>query len=214
MCRLRHGGVTRILIIDDDRHPRDPGPRGGAGASDGLSLLAAHAAGGGPERDDSVVREFSVPTPVPGTIPSLDLMQEGGSAVPADPRVVRELIARVQALLADARGRPRDVDAPWPSARMVVGEFVLDLPKQAVQRAGRAVRVTQTEFRLLFALVRRRGAVATRDELLGEVWDRDRTITGRVVDTHVARLRRKLEDDPRQPRHILTALAVGYRFRA
>ena len=214
MCRLRHGGVTRILIIDDDRHPHDPGPRSGAGTSDGLSLLTAHAAGGGLERGDSVVREFSVPTPVPGTIPSLDLMQEGGSAVPADPRVVRELIARVQALLADTRGRPREVDAPWPSARMAVGEFVLDLPRQAVQRAGRAVRVTQTEFRLLFALIRRRGAVATRDELLGEVWDRDRTITGRVVDTHVARLRRKLEDDPRQPRHILTALAVGYRFRA
>jgi hypothetical protein len=214
MCRLRHGGVTRILIIDDDRHPRDPGARSGASTSDGLSLLTAHAETGGLERGDSVVREFSVPTPVPGTTPSLDLMQEGGSAVLADPRLVRELIARVQALLADTRGRPREVDAPWPLARMAVGEFLLDLPKQAVQRAGRAVRVTQTEFRLLFALVRRRGAVATRDELLREVWDRDGTITARVVDTHVARLRRKLEDDPRQPRHILTALAVGYRFRA
>jgi transcriptional regulator len=216
MCRLRHGGITRILIIDDDRRSRDPGAWSGASASDGLSRLAAHsaAASGPADRGETVVREFSVPTPVPGTIPSLDLMQEGGSAVPADSQAVRDLIARVQALLADTRARPRDIQRPWPSARMAVGEFVLDLPAQAVERAGRAVRVTQTEFRLLFALVRRQGAVATRDELLREVWDANGAITARVVDTHVARLRRKLEDDPRQPRHILTALAVGYRFRA
>jgi DNA-binding response OmpR family regulator len=166
------------------------------------------------DRGDSLVREFSVPTPVPGMIPPLDLMQEGGSAVAADPAAIRDLVARVQQLLADTRRRTRDAELPLPGATMTVGEFVLDLPAQAVQRAGRPVRVTQTEFRLLFALVRRRGAVASRDELLREVWDRDTSITARVVDTHVARLRRKLEDDPRQPRHILTALAAGYRFRA
>ena len=166
------------------------------------------------DRAGSSVREFSVPTPVPGMIPPLDLMQEGGSSVAADPVTVRELVARVQELLADTRRRRRDVEPPFPTATMKVGEFVLDLPSQAVQRAGQALRVTQTEFRLLFALVRRRGAVASRGELLREVWDRDSSITARVVDTHIARLRRKLEDDPRQPRHILTALAAGYRFRA
>lgn len=218
MCRPRHGGVTRILIIDDDRRPpRDLGAaRAGGGAADNRPLLNGHPSTGGlpAARGDSLVREFSVPTPVPGTIPSLDLMQEGGSAVTADPEAVRELVARVQALLADTRRRTRDAEPPLPGATMTVGEFVLDLPAQAVQRGGRAVRVTQTEFRLLFALVRRRGAVASREELLREVWDRDPSVTARVVDTHIARLRRKLEDDPRQPRHILTALAAGYRFRA
>jgi len=156
---------------------------------------------------------LTLPTPVPGTIPPLDLMREGGSAVAADPEVVRELVARVQELLADARRRAREVEPPLPPATLAVGDFLLDLPAQAVQRGGRAVRVTQTEFRLLFALVRRRGAVASREELLREVWDRDASVTARVVDTHVARLRRKLEEDPSQPRHILTALAAGYRFR-
>jgi two-component system KDP operon response regulator KdpE len=65
--------------------------------------------------------------------------------------------------------------------------------------------VTGTEFRLLLALMRRRGAIASRMELLREVWG--------ASDTHIARLRRKLEDDPANPRHILTALAWGYRFR-
>ena len=163
---------------------------------------------------DSAVREFSVPTPIPGMIPSLDLMQEGGSAVWADPEAVRDLIARVQELLLDTRRRTREPEPPVPGATMAAGEFVLDLPAQAVRQAGRPVRVTQTEFRLLFALVRRRGAVASREELLREVWDSNGSLTGRVVDTHVARLRRKLEENPRQPRHILTALAAGYRFRA
>ncbi len=218
MCRLRHGGVTRILIIDDDRQsPRELGTtRAGASVTDSRALLSGYGTGGpsAGERGESVVREFSVPTPIPGMIPPLDLMQEGGSSVPADPATVRDLVARVQELLADTRRRTREVEAPFPGATMTVGDFVLDLPAQAVRRAGRAVRVTQTEFRLLFALVRRRGAVASRDELLREVWDHDASITARVVDTHVARLRRKLEDDPRQPRHILTALAAGYRFRA
>jgi hypothetical protein len=214
LCRLRHGGVTRILIIDDVRRlSRDPGAaRTGSGAADGSARLNGAIAGAAAPQE-SVVREFSVPTPVPGTIPPLDLMQEGGSAVAADPEVVRELVARVQELLADSRRRAREIEPPLPPTTLAVGDFVLDLPAQAVRRGGRPVRVTQTEFRLLFALVRRRGAVASREELLREVWDRDASVTARVVDTHVARLRRKLEEDPRQPRHILTALAAGYRFR-
>src|SRR5262249_40572901 len=91
--------------------------------------------------------------------------------------------------------------------------ITIDLPAQTVYRGGEAVRVTPTEFRLLAALVRRRGAVVSRDELRRDVWPRAEA-QARGVDTHIARLRRKLEDDPRQPRHILTALAAGYRFRA
>ncbi len=141
-------------------------------------------------------------------------MQDGGSAVAADPQLVRELVARVQQLLAQARQEHREAEPPWPGATIVMGELTLDLPLQSVSRAGQPIKVTQTEFRLLFALVRRRGAVASRQELLREVWGGNPSLTARVVDTHVARLRRKLEADPKQPRHILTALASGYRFRA
>ena len=66
---------------------------------------------------------------------------------------------------------------------------------------------------LLLALMRRRGAIASRIELLREVWGAGAAVSRRAVDTHIARLRRKLEDDPANPRHILTALAWGYRFR-
>jgi len=162
----------------------------------------------------SLVRELTVPTPIPGTLPRVDLMQEGGASVSADPQLVRDLVARVEQLLAQARQETRESDAPWPGTTVVAGDLTLDLPLQAVSRGDRQIKVTQTEFRLLFALVRRRGMVASRQDLLREVWGRDPVITARVVDTHVARLRRKIEDDPKQPRHILTALSSGYRFRS
>jgi DNA-binding response OmpR family regulator len=56
--------------------------------------------------------------------------------------------------------------------------------------------------------------VASRQDLLHDVWGSESEISPRVVDTHVARLRRKVEDDPRRPRHIVTALTSGYRFVA
>jgi two-component system alkaline phosphatase synthesis response regulator PhoP len=207
LCRRRHGGDTRILIIDDKARPAMPGaPRPwSAPAADALGLNGAAR---------SLVRELTVPTPIPGTLPRLDLMQEGGASVSADPQLVRDLVARVEQLLAQARQENRASDAPWPGTTVVAGDLTLDLPLQAVSRGDRQIKVTQTEFRLLFALVRRRGMVASRQDLLGEVWGGNPVITARVVDTHVARLRRKIEDDPKQPRHILTALSSGYRFRS
>jgi two-component system response regulator RegX3 len=61
--------------------------------------------------------------------------------------------------------------------------------------------------------MRREGRVVTRPELMQEVWGPDAAIGPRVIDTHIARLRRKLEAEPAQPRHILTALNLGYRFQ-
>ena len=69
------------------------------------------------------------------------------------------------------------------------------------------------EFNLLLALLERRGAVASRLDLLKEVWGHSSSVLTRTVDTHVAELRRKLEDDPARPRHILTARKAGYRLR-
>jgi DNA-binding response OmpR family regulator len=69
------------------------------------------------------------------------------------------------------------------------------------------------EFNLLLALLARRGAVVSRLELLKEVWGHASNVLTRTVDTHVAELRRKLEDDPSQPQHILTVRKAGYRLR-
>jgi DNA-binding response OmpR family regulator len=70
------------------------------------------------------------------------------------------------------------------------------------------------EFDLLLALIQRRGAVATRQELMREVWGHSALVVSRTVDTHIAELRRKLEDDPGAPQHILTVRKVGYRLQS
>ena len=70
------------------------------------------------------------------------------------------------------------------------------------------------EFDLLLALVRRRGAVASRLELLKEVWGHQAEVMTRTVDIHIAELRRKLETDPSTPKHILTVWKAGYRLEA
>lgn len=157
-----------------------------------------------------------MPTPIPGTVPRFDLLSARTQPVTADVGFLRELIARVQELL-HRTGQERDgLDSTWVShdRAPVLGELTLDLPAQAVLKRGRPVKVTQTEFRLLIALMRRRGAVASRQDLLHDVWGSQTGISPRVVDTHVARLRRKVEDNPRRPRHIVTALTSGYRFVA
>lgn len=136
-----------------------------------------------------------------------------GAVLDMDAALVRDVLARVQELLAHAEPDGADDDEPEDSASGRTG-IVIDLPTQTVWRSGRAVRVTPTEFRLLVALVRRRGAVVSREDLRREVWPDGTEVQSRVIDSHVARLRRKLENDPKQPRHILTALAAGYRFLA
>jgi DNA-binding response OmpR family regulator len=70
------------------------------------------------------------------------------------------------------------------------------------------------EFDLLVALLERRGAVASRHELMREVWGHSAIVVSRTVDTHIAELRRKLERNPAEPRHILTVRKAGYRLQA
>jgi DNA-binding response OmpR family regulator len=156
-----------------------------------------------------------MPTPIPGSIPRFDLLDGGAATVPADAGFLRELIARVQELLRQTRDRQEPGRGQiLPDLPVHGSELTLDLGAQAVLKRGRPVNVTRTEFRLLIALMRRRGAVASREDLLSDVWGAEAVISPRVVDTHVARLRRKVEDDPRRPRHIVTALTSGYRFVA
>jgi two-component system alkaline phosphatase synthesis response regulator PhoP len=82
-----------------------------------------------------------------------------------------------------------------------------------VLRAGAEVPLTPKEFDLLLALIGRGGRIAGRVELMREVWGHRAAIISRTVDTHVAELRRKLEIDPANPRHILTVRKAGYRFQ-
>jgi DNA-binding response OmpR family regulator len=120
---------------------------------------------------------------------------------------VLELLARVRAILRRAGWND---DEPVGSERF--GDVEVDVASRRVLRAGREVALTPKEFDLLVALTRRRGAVASRTELLQEVWGHRAPVASRTVDTHVAELRRKLEADPSRPRHILTVRKVGYRL--
>lgn len=116
-----------------------------------------------------------------------------------------ELLARVEALL-----RRAGATATRPER---IGDIELDRATHTVTRAGHPVDLTPKEFDLLVALAERNGAVATRLELMRAVWGYSDSVITRTIDTHVAELRRKLEDDPSRPRHILTVRKIGYRLR-
>jgi len=123
------------------------------------------------------------------------------------PFSLRELLARVRAVLR----------RPGPRQRLetyAFGDVRLHIRGRQVFRAGREVRMTRKEFDLLLYLVEHRGEVVTRDRLLDEVWGYERFPTTRTVDTHVLRLRQKLEPDPERPVHLLTVHGQGYRFEA
>ena len=119
---------------------------------------------------------------------------------------VLELLARIEALLR--RSRPRA-----DSAVQRVGDIEIRLDRRVVTRLGREIALTPLEFDLLKALLDRDGALATRVELLTEVWGHAASVLTRTVDTHIAELRRKLEADPAKPRHILTVRKAGYRLQ-
>jgi DNA-binding response OmpR family regulator len=121
---------------------------------------------------------------------------------------VLELLARVEALLR--RTAPPGDDGAVPPERF--GDVEVVPASRTVLRAGRPVGLTPKEFDLLLALLKRRGAVAGRMELLTEVWGYSAAVLSRTVDTHVAELRRKLEADPAAPQHILTVRKAGYRL--
>jgi len=123
------------------------------------------------------------------------------------PFALRELLARVRALL---RRRAATDDEPAMAYRF--GAVVLDTATRSVMRRGRPLALRPKEFDLLLALARRAGAIATRAELMTEVWGYAADAMSRTLDAHIAMLRRKLEADAAAPRHLLTVRAVGYRI--
>jgi DNA-binding response OmpR family regulator len=120
-----------------------------------------------------------------------------------------ELMARVAALLRRT-SPPGEAAVPVEPERF--GDIEVDPSTRIVTKKGGAVPLTPMEFDLLTALLRRNGVIASRVELLKEVWGHSAAVVTRTVDTHVAELRRKLEDDAANPRHILTVRKIGYRL--
>jgi len=120
-----------------------------------------------------------------------------------------ELVARVEALMRRAPIRPAA-----QSGGFDFGSVHVDLVGTEAAREGKPVNLSAREFQLLRYFIEHRGATLSRDELLKQVWGYSADMYTRTVDVHVASLRQKLEDDPKQPKFILTVQGLGYKFKA
>jgi two-component system alkaline phosphatase synthesis response regulator PhoP len=132
-------------------------------------------------------------------------LELGADDYVAKPFSLRELLARVRAVLRRPGPRHKADELAFDDVR-------IHRRARRVFKAGTERRLTRKEFDLLVYLVEHRGEVLTRERLLDEVWGYERFPTTRTVDTHVLRLRRKLEADPDRPAWIQTVHAQGYRF--
>ncbi len=118
----------------------------------------------------------------------------------------RELLARVKALLRRSKQVQQAID------EYKFGEVKVDFKRYEMKKGGRPVFLTALEFSLLHFLVKNKGQVISRDTILDEVWGKDVYIQPRTVDKHIAELRKKIEDDPALPEHIIGVRGVGYKF--
>jgi DNA-binding response OmpR family regulator len=123
------------------------------------------------------------------------------------PFAIRELLARVRALLRRAQpGKPAAPD------ELRFDDVVVDFRKYEAHKGGKPLELTRKEFGVLRMLSGRAGEVVARDELLNEVWGYDNYPSTRTVDNHIAGLRAKIERDPAAPLHLRTVHGVGYKF--
>jgi two-component system alkaline phosphatase synthesis response regulator PhoP len=118
-----------------------------------------------------------------------------------------ELTARVKALLRRTGERPADVTS------YSFGTIELDFEKYEAKKKGRRLDLTPLEFQMLRLFIRKKGRVLTRDDFLDGVWGEDNvSVAFRTVDSHIVNLRKKIEDTPARPKHILSVRGVGYKF--
>jgi two-component system alkaline phosphatase synthesis response regulator PhoP len=122
------------------------------------------------------------------------------------PFSIRELLARVNAVLRRSRTVPKEHE------RVSFGDIEVNLRSCQVARAGKALDFSSKEFELLKYFLCHQGETLSRDRLLEEVWGYDRFPTTRTVDAHIVHLRQKIEPKPYEPRFILTVHGTGYKF--
>ena len=126
------------------------------------------------------------------------------------PYSMRELISRIRALLRRTYG---DLAGAAVGDRVVFGQIRVDLERLSVSRLGQPISLTPTEFRLLRYMLANPSRPLTRETIIQSVWGYDSGIGDeRTVDVHIRHLREKLEDDPANPRWLLTVRGVGYKF--
>jgi two-component system response regulator RegX3 len=123
------------------------------------------------------------------------------------PFSVRELVSRVRALLRRSR-----IGSPGEEEVLRGGPVELDVARHEVRVGGEPVGFPPKEFELLETLLRRKGRLLTRDVLIDRVWGPGYVGDTKTLDVHVKRIRRKIEEDPHRPRHLVTVRGLGYKF--
>jgi DNA-binding response OmpR family regulator len=123
------------------------------------------------------------------------------------PFSLRELTARVKAVLRRAEERTKGLN------QYSFGRIALDFKKYEATKEGEKLELTPLEFRMLKLLIEKKGQVVSRDDFLDRIWGEENvSVSFRTVDSHIANIRKKIEDDPANPKHILSLRSVGYKF--
>ena len=233
----------RILVVEDEESYREALQAGLSKegfdielAADGPSGLAAFA-GKPPDLvlldvmlpgmpGTEVCRRMRAISPVPVIMVTalnaeIDVvlgLELGAADYVTKPYRLRELVARIQAVLRRVAPPPLPVPpAPADALRQSVvtaGPVRADLAKRIVSVGNRTVHLSRREFDLLAMLLSPPGQVRTRDELIDRLWSGRDLADTRTLDTHVRRLRVKLERDPARPQYLVTVRGVGFRFDA
>jgi two-component system KDP operon response regulator KdpE len=226
--------MTRVLVIDDEpqirRALRAGLERSGfavalaSNGEEGLDAAAEHP-------PDIVILDLAMPgtdgfevcrqlrewSNVPiivlsvreGERDKIDALNLGADDYLTKPFSLDELTARVRAVLR----RMGSADEPEPPS-FTAGDLHIDFARRIVTLAGREIHLTPTEYDLLKVLMTNPNKVLTDRMLLQQVWGPDYGDESHYLHVYVARLRRKIEDDPQQPAHLMTEPGVGYRFRS
>jgi len=124
------------------------------------------------------------------------------------PFSTRELVARIRALLRRVKELPRDLE------QYAIGDVLLDFRKQEAFKKKTALKLTVREYEILKYFARHEGEVVTRDMLLDEVWGYEHFPTTRTVDNYILSIRKRIEDDPAHPVHLVTVHTAGYKLIA
>jgi DNA-binding response OmpR family regulator len=145
------------------------------------------------------------------TARSLEVEKVQGLKLGADDYITKpfslmELIARIEAVLRRATRRFEALE------RYRFGDVSLDFKQYLATKGGKPLDLSPREFRVMKFLIERRNQVVSRDQLLDGVWSYDSFPTPRTVDTHISKLRQKIEDVPGNPRYLITIHGVGYKF--
>jgi len=229
-----------ILIIDDDHLSRDSlaatlSIEGfdvitATSGDEGISLVASAAPALilldtelGDSQGFSVFRTISSVAPrvpvimVTSRDDELDavLALEAGAAdhITKPPRP-RELTARIRAVLRRVGGQSHDLVPVPPSGVYAFGPVTIDVSLRETSLHGQVVELSRKEFDLLALLVSEAGHVVTRKQCMDRIWRDRKKGDSRTLDTHVKRLRKKIESNPAEPEHLITVRGVGYRFKA